>query len=73
MSQTGTDVLDVMVPFKMNGPLVDLVEPHVHYLLLFVGVANLTIALCFFFSLSSRRNNIHTEINSTLIEVVKWS
>lgn len=50
-AQTGTGVLDVicMVPFKMNGPLVDSIEPHVHYLLLFVSVANFTIALRFFF------------------------
>lgn len=73
-AQTGTGVLDVIcvVPFKMNGPLVNSIEPHLHYLLLFVGVVNLTIALCFF-TLSSRRNNIHTELKSILREVVKWS
>lgn len=50
--QTGTGVLDVicMVPLKMNGPLVNSIEPHVHYLLLFVGEVNLTIALHFFCS-----------------------
>lgn len=51
-AQTGTGVLDVigMVPFKINGPLVNSIEPHVHYLPLFVGVENLTIALGFFHS-----------------------
>lgn len=76
--QTGTGVLDVicMVPLKMNGPLVNSVEPHVHYLLFFVGEVNLTVAFhirIFFFALSSRRNNIHTELKSILVEVVKRS
>lgn len=46
-AQSGTGVLDVicMVPFKMNGPLVNSVEPNARYLLLVVAIINLTVAL----------------------------
>lgn len=44
-AQTGAGVLEAnaIVPLKMNDPLVNSTEPHTHYCLLLVGVANLTI------------------------------
>lgn len=43
-AQTGTGVLETcFVPLKMNDPLVNSIEPHIHYLLLFVGVVHLTL------------------------------
>lgn len=44
-AQTATGVLEAnsIVPFKMNDPLVNSIEPHTHYCLLLVGVGNLTI------------------------------
>lgn len=49
-AQTGTGVLEAtcVVPLKMNAPLVNSIEPHIHYLLLFVGVVHLTLTPHFF-------------------------
>lgn len=50
-AHTGTGVLEAtcVVPLKMNDPLVNSIEPHIHYLLLFVGVVHLTLTPHFFY------------------------